>query len=105
MRDPTKHEEPFTLNMPFGEAIERYSRATRLAEPTPDYDTGTAAPFVKWVGGKRSIIAELKARLPETFDGEYWEPFAGGAALFFEVADRLTAAHLSDNNLDLIIAY
>lgn len=106
MRDPNaKQEEPFTLNMPFGEAVERFARVnTRLAEPVKEYATGVAAPFIKWVGGKRSIISELTARMPDTFGG-YWEPFAGGAALFFEVHERLTVAYLSDNNLDLVITY
>ncbi len=63
-----------------------------------------ATPFVKWVGGKRNIINDLVARLPQSFNG-YWEPFAGGSALFFESADRLTDAHLSDNNFDLAITY
>ncbi len=67
-------------------------------------ESGVATPFVKWVGGKRSIIGDLVARLPQNFNG-YWEPFAGGSALFFENADRLTAAHLSDNNFDLVITY
>lgn len=69
-------------------------------EPTP----GRASPFVKWVGGKRSIRDELIHRLPPTF-GRYWEPFAGGAALFFELHPRLTAATLSDSNLELTIGY
>ena len=63
-----------------------------------------ATPFVKWAGGKRSIIGDLVARLPSSFS-HYWEPFAGGSALFFEITDRLTIAHLSDNNFDLAMTY
>jgi DNA adenine methylase len=37
--------------------------------------------------------------------GQYWEPFSGGAALFFELRENLQVAHLSDTNFDLIISY
>jgi DNA adenine methylase len=63
-----------------------------------------AQPFLKWVGGKRSLMTELKARLPTSFE-QYFEPFVGGGALFFELAGQLTTAHLSDTNIELIIAY
>ena len=59
-------------------------------------------PFLKWVGGKRSIIAELEKRLPDNY-AAYYEPFIGGGALFFHVQpDR---AFLSDVNFHLIITY
>lgn len=61
-------------------------------------------PFVKWVGGKRSLIPELLKRLPSRF-GVYYEPFVGGGALFFELSARLKAAFLSDVNLDLLLTY
>ena len=41
-----------------------------------------AKPFVKWVGGKRSLLPELMARVPKDFNN-YYEPFVGGGALFF----------------------
>jgi DNA adenine methylase len=68
-------------------------------------------PFVKWAGGKRSIVGELRARLPERFSrlserlNDYWEPFAGGGALFFALHKRLQRAHLSDSNAELMTAY
>jgi DNA adenine methylase len=61
-------------------------------------------PFVKWAGGKRSIVGELRARLPERFH-DYWEPFVGGGALFFALHKRLQRAHLSDSNAELMTAY
>jgi DNA adenine methylase len=97
-------EEPLTLPMPFDEAVERFIRVNpRIPEETP-LDTGRASPFVKWVGGKRSIIDELLKRLPAEFNS-YWEPFVGGGALFFEIHPQLTSAVLSDSNLDLTIVY
>jgi DNA adenine methylase len=65
---------------------------------------GVATPFVKWVGGKRSIIDDLKTHLPDNFN-DYYEPFIGGGALFFALHQRLRKAYLSDTNFDLIIAY
>ena len=61
-----------------------------------------AAPVIKWVGGKTKLLGELLSRIPTRF-GRYFEPFAGGAALFFRVApDR---AVLADSNPDLIALY
>jgi DNA adenine methylase len=57
---------------------------------------------VKWVGGKTKLLHELVARMPERF-GAYFEPFAGGAALFFRVAPE--RATLADSNADLINLY
>ena len=50
----------------------------------------SAKPFVKWVGGKRSLLPELLRRLPPVFN-KYYEPFVGGGALFFALknADKL----------------
>jgi DNA adenine methylase len=67
-----------------------------------------AKPIVKWAGGKTSLLGELKARLP-TRVGTYAEPFAGGAALFFALADDATRsfdrAILADKNEDLVALY
>lgn len=102
----TQHrDEPVTLDMPFGEALERLVRVNpRAPEEEAPPKAGVAAPFVKWAGGKRSIIDELVSRLPATFKG-YWEPFVGGGALFFEIEKRITTAALSDTNFDLVLAY
>ena len=58
--------------------------------------------MVKWVGGKTKLLSHLLARVPERF-GRYYEPFAGGAALFFRLAPR--RAVLADFNADLINLY
>lgn len=69
--------------------------------PLPEHDP---QPFVKWVGGKRSLLSEIHARLPRKF-GNYYEPFVGGGAVFFSLSDRLERAFLSDHNLELVITY
>jgi len=62
----------------------------------------SARPFLKWVGGKRQLLAEITARLPVKF-GAYHEPFVGGGALFFHL--RPMTASLSDRNERLIRGY
>ncbi len=61
-----------------------------------------ALPFVKWVGGKRSILEEVKKYLPCEFK-EYYEPFIGGGAMFFNLGN--SKSYISDINLELITAY
>ncbi len=61
-------------------------------------------PFIKWAGGKRSLISRLTPHFP-TRIGTYWEPFIGGGAVFFAFADRIGQAFLSDINKDLVCTY
>jgi len=65
-----------------------------------------ANPFTKSPGGKRQLIPELSARVPEKFN-TYHESFVGGGALFFwlQAQGRITNAVLSDSNEKLIRAY
>ena len=59
-------------------------------------------PFVKWAGGKRQIINELKKHVPENFD-TYYEPFVGGGALLFELSPN--KAVINDSNKELMNVY
>jgi DNA adenine methylase len=65
-------------------------------------------PFIKWAGGKRGLLKELLKRVPKDFNN-YFEPFVGGGALFFEMKKQglLDGKHtyLSDKNEELINAY
>lgn len=59
-------------------------------------------PFLKWAGGKRWLVARDQGLFPESFD-TYFEPFLGGAAVYFHLGpDR---AVLSDINAELIDTY
>jgi DNA adenine methylase len=71
-------------------------------ENRPDTKTVIARPFVKWVGGKRSILPALLERVPTEY-GTYCEPFIGGAALFYAVNPK--QAYLSDVNFSLVLTY
>lgn len=81
-------------------------------------------PLIKWVGGKRWLVDTIRKRMPSV-TRDYYEPFVGGAALFFDVAGEtreledlveaggpkvrraglLPAFFLSDANPDLISMY
>lgn len=67
-------------------------------------EQAAALPFLKWAGGKRSLIPLLAPCFPDEID-TYWEPFVGGGAVFFTFANRIRRAYLSDTNLDLMITY
>lgn len=60
------------------------------------------APFVKWAGGKRQLLSQIKMRMPETFN-RYFEPFVGGGAVYFDLLPQHAA--LNDINRSLINAY
>lgn len=60
------------------------------------------APFVKWAGGKRQLIPQIRERMPEQFNN-YYEPFVGGGAVIFELLPE--NAVINDINRALINAY
>lgn len=61
-------------------------------------------PFLKWVGGKRQLIPEIKKILPKgILNCTYYEPFIGGGALFFELQPK--RATINDYNEELINVY
>ncbi len=62
----------------------------------------SVAPFVKWAGGKRQLLTQIKERMPEKYDN-YFEPFVGGGAVIFELLPA--NALINDINKALINAY
>ena len=59
-------------------------------------------PFLKWPGGKRWLVPEIKRRIG-CVQGTYYEPFLGGAASFFALAPE--RAVLADLNGELMELY
>ena len=59
-------------------------------------------PVVKWVGGKRQLIDEIKSRIPKTYK-TYYEPFFGGGAVLFALQPK--KAVINDLNDSLIKTY
>lgn len=60
------------------------------------------APFVKWAGGKRQLLTQIKERMPEKYNN-YFEPFVGGGAVTFSLLPA--NALINDINKALINAY
>src|SRR5215213_9860462 len=81
-----------------------------VARPSPaaDQNARPVRPFLKWAGGKRQLLPQLRRFVPPSF-GDYHEPFVGSGALFFDLSasGRLSSrrAHLVDTNADLIGCY
>jgi len=61
-------------------------------------------PFLKWAGGKRQLMPEIREMLPDGVTTHpYYEPFIGGGALFFELLPK--RAVINDYNEELINVY
>ena len=74
--------------------------------------TTSARPFVKWAGGKRSLISQLEEQLPANFDNwenvTYIEPLVGGGAMLFYMLQQypnIKHAVINDINSDLTTCY
>lgn len=66
------------------------------------------SPILKWVGGKRQLLPQIRRFYPHAF-GRYIEAFFGSGAVFFDLhaTGRLQAKEvvLIDSNADLIGCY
>ena len=62
----------------------------------------TVGPFVKWAGGKRQLLAQIRERMPREYN-RYYEPFIGGGAVVFDLLPE--NALINDINEALINAY
>ncbi len=65
-------------------------------------------PFVKWAGGKRGLLEQILPLFPKKFN-DYYEPFVGGGAVFFELFSKGILKNkkviLSDINSELVNTY
>lgn len=59
-------------------------------------------PFLKWAGGKRQLLSEIRKYIPTDFS-TYYEPFIGAGAVLFDLQPQ--RAIISDVNADLIQTY
>ena len=59
-------------------------------------------PVLKWAGGKRQLLPDLLALMPERYE-RYVEPMIGGGALFFALSNK--RALVADSNPELINLY
>ena len=61
-------------------------------------------PYLKWAGGKRQLLTEIKKHLPKDISNlTYYEPFLGAGAVFFYLQPG--KAVINDFNEQLILAY
>ncbi|MCC7034536.1 MAG: DNA adenine methylase [Acidobacteria bacterium] len=81
---------------------------TLALESAHETQAARASPFLKWAGGKRQLLPQIRRFYPPTFT-EYAEPFLGSGAVFFDLASRglLDGKRvlLMDSNPDLIASY
>jgi DNA adenine methylase len=89
-----------------GRSANLEAAAQALAPATDPAPRALPRPFLKWVGGKTQLLEQMKPLMPKTF-GRYFEPFVGGAAVFFDLRSQRpdTPAFLSDVNAELVNCY
>ena len=61
-------------------------------------------PFIRWAGGKTWLVPFMKQLTQDLKYKNYYEPFLGGAAIFFSLTPP-KHAYLSDINAELIDTY
>ena len=71
-----------------------------------------AKPFVKWAGGKSSLLPEIERNLPQGLDKRksvtYVEPFVGGGAVLFWLLrhfPNIECVVINDINTSLVCTY
>ncbi|MBI5831284.1 MAG: DNA adenine methylase [Armatimonadetes bacterium] len=79
-----------------------------MSDPQATHKPVVAGPFLKWAGGKASLLTQYKRYLPppERYQ-RYVEPFVGGGAVFFwlQAHHGPKPARLADINRHLIGTY
>ncbi|MDR0601476.1 MAG: DNA adenine methylase [Treponema sp.] len=61
-------------------------------------------PYLKWAGGKRQLLSEIKKHIPPDIGRyTYYEPFLGGGAVFFALQPK--RAVINDRNAQLMLTY
>jgi DNA adenine methylase len=77
-------------------------------DPTVIVHPGGVRPFLKWAGGKRQLLPQLRRFVPSRFNA-FHEPFVGSGAVFFNFwSTGLLGGRrgtLVDTNADLIGCY
>jgi DNA adenine methylase len=102
-------QNTFDINAIFARRVFSLADKTNLLNDSARIIAEKPKPFVKWVGGKRQLLAQFRRMNlypPEKFDpkkGRYFEPFVGGGAVFFDLLPE--EGYLSDLNNELIITY
>lgn len=70
-----------------------------------------AKPFIKWAGGKSQLLPLFNEYYPKELKSGlidfYFEPFLGGASVFFDVVQKykIKKSYLSDSNIEIVLVY
>lgn len=102
-------QSKFDVNAIFAYRVYSLADKKNLFEDIAKIIAEKPKPFVKWVGGKRQLLAQfrkLNLYPPELFNiktGRYFEPFVGGGAVFFDLLPE--KGFLSDLNKELVTTY
>lgn len=102
-------QNTFGLNHIYAKMVFLLADKNNLVESAKVIIGEKPKPFVKWVGGKRQLVKQFRdlgLYPPDGFDpykATYFEPFAGGGAVFFDLLPQ--KAVLSDMNFELVTAY
>ena len=102
-------QKTFDINAIFARRVFSLADKTNLLDDSARIIAEKPKPFVKWVGGKRQLLAQFRRMNlypPENFDpknSKYFEPFVGGGAVFFDLLPE--EGFLSDLNKELVITY
>jgi len=82
-----------------------------IKENCNEKSASLAKPFLKWAGGKGQLLDKFVEFYPSELKNgtiaNYYEPFIGGGAVFFEVAQQFNihSAYLYDVNEELILTW
>jgi DNA adenine methylase len=102
-------QKTFDINAIFARRVFSLADKTNLLDDSARIIAEKPKPFVKWVGGKRQLLAQFRRMNlypPENFDpknSKYFEPFVGGGAVFFDLLPE--EGFLSDLNKELVVTY
>jgi DNA adenine methylase len=80
------------------EAVTKRTQQQRL----PFRKNDLLQPFLKWAGGKRQLLSEIRKFYPRRY-GIYFEPFVGAGAVLFDLQPRETV--INDANGELVNVY
>lgn len=70
-----------------------------------------AKPFIKWAGGKSQLLPLFQNYYPKELKlgliDNYFEPFLGGASVFFDIVQKfeIKNSYLLDSNLEIVLIY
>lgn len=102
-------QDTFDINAIYAQKIIGMVDPSNILEEAKILIEEKPKPFVKWVGGKRQLLKQFRLMdlyPPEKFNiktGNYFEPFVGGGAVFFDLLPE--KSFLSDLNSELVTTY